>query len=45
VFGNAVLRKIFGQKRDEVKGSWRKLQNEEFCNWYSSPSGGYWQGI
>jgi hypothetical protein len=35
VFENKVLRKIFGQKRDEVTGGWRKLQNEEFSNIYS----------
>jgi hypothetical protein len=33
-----VLRKIFGPKRDEVTGSWRKLHNEELHNLYSSPS-------
>jgi hypothetical protein len=27
VFGNRVLRRIFGPKRDEVKGEWRKLHN------------------
>ena len=30
VFGNTVLRRIFGPKRDEVTGKWRKLHNEEF---------------
>jgi hypothetical protein len=29
VFGNMVLRRIFGPKRDEVTGGWRKLHNEE----------------
>jgi hypothetical protein len=29
VFENKVLRRIFGPKRDEVTGEWRKLQNEE----------------
>jgi hypothetical protein len=33
-----VLRRIFGPKRDEVKGRWRKLHNEELHNLYSSPS-------
>jgi hypothetical protein len=33
-----VLRRIFGPKRDEVTGSWRKLHNEELHNVYSSPS-------
>jgi hypothetical protein len=32
------LRRIFGPKRDEVTGGWRKLHNEEFHNLYSSPS-------
>jgi hypothetical protein len=30
VFQNRVLRKIFGPKRDEVTGEWRKLHVEEF---------------
>jgi hypothetical protein len=38
VFGNRVLRRIFGPKRDEVTGGWRKLHNEELHNLYSSPS-------
>jgi hypothetical protein len=38
VFENRVLRKIFGQKRDEVTGEWRKLHNEELRDLYSSPS-------
>jgi hypothetical protein len=33
-----MLRRIFGPKRDEVKGGWRKLHNEELHNLYSSPS-------
>jgi hypothetical protein len=33
-----MLRRIFGPKRDEVTGGWRKLHNEELRNWYSSPS-------
>jgi hypothetical protein len=32
VFENRVLRRIFGPKRDEVKGEWRKLHNEELHN-------------
>jgi hypothetical protein len=36
VFENRVLRKIFGLKRDEVTGEWRKLHNEELHNLYSS---------
>jgi hypothetical protein len=35
---NRVLRKIFGAKRDEVTGGWRKLHNGEFYNLYSSPN-------
>jgi hypothetical protein len=38
VFENTVLRRIFGPKRDEVTGGWRKLHNEELYNMYSSPS-------
>jgi hypothetical protein len=38
VFENRVLRRIFGPKRDEVTGGWRKLYNEELHNFYSSPS-------
>jgi hypothetical protein len=37
VFGNRVLRRIFGPKRDEVTGEWRKLHNGELLNLYSSP--------
>jgi hypothetical protein len=37
VFENRVLRKIFGPKRDEVTGEWRKLHNGELHNLYSSP--------
>jgi hypothetical protein len=33
-----VLRRIFGQKRDEMTGDWRKLHNEELHNLYSSPN-------
>jgi hypothetical protein len=38
VFENRVLRRIFGRKRDEVTGEWRKLHNEELHNLYSSPN-------
>jgi hypothetical protein len=38
VFENRVLRKVFGPKRDEVMGEWRKLHNEELCDLYTSPS-------
>jgi hypothetical protein len=37
VFGNRVLRRIFGPKREE-DGSWRKLHNYEFHSLYSSPN-------
>jgi hypothetical protein len=38
VFENRVQRRIFGPKRDEVTGEWRKLHNEELRDLYSSPS-------
>jgi hypothetical protein len=38
VFVNRVLRRIFGPKRDEVKGEWRKSHNKELHDFYSSPS-------
>jgi hypothetical protein len=38
VFENRVLRRIFGPKRDEATGEWRKLHNEELRDLYSSPS-------
>jgi hypothetical protein len=38
VFENRVLRTIFGPKRDEVTGDWRKLHNGELHNLYSSPN-------
>jgi hypothetical protein len=37
VFENRVLRRIFGPKRDEVTGKWRKLHNEELRDLYPSP--------
>jgi len=37
VFENRVLRRIFGPRRDELTGEWRKLHNEEFNDLYSSP--------
>jgi hypothetical protein len=33
-----VLKRIFGSKRVEITGGWRKLHNEELHNFYSSPS-------
>jgi hypothetical protein len=38
VFENRVLKRIFGPKKDEVTGGWRKLHNEELHSVYSSPS-------
>jgi hypothetical protein len=38
VFENRVLRRIFGPKRDEVTGEWRRLHNEELNYLYSSPN-------
>jgi hypothetical protein len=38
VFKNRVLKRIFGMKRDKVMGWWRKLHNEELCDFDSSPS-------
>jgi hypothetical protein len=38
VFENRVLRRIFGSKRDEATGEWRRLHNEELNDLYSSPN-------
>jgi hypothetical protein len=38
VFENGALRRIFGAKRDEVTGEWRKLHSEELHILYSSPN-------
>jgi hypothetical protein len=38
VFENRVLRRIYGPKRDEMIGDWRKQQTEELHNLYSSPN-------
>jgi hypothetical protein len=38
VIENRVLGRIFGPKRDEVTGGWRKLHSEELCNFCSSPT-------
>jgi hypothetical protein len=37
-FENRVVRRIFGSKREEVTGEWRKLHNDELRDLYSSPS-------
>jgi len=36
MFGNRVLRKIFGANRDEIAREWRKVHNEELNDLYSS---------
>ena len=38
MFENMVLRRIFGPRRDEVTGEWRRLHNEELNDMYSSPN-------
>jgi len=38
VFENRVLRRIFGPRREEVTGKWRRLHNEELNDLYSSPN-------
>jgi hypothetical protein len=38
VFQNRVPRRIFGPKRDEATGEWRRLHNEELNDLYSSPN-------
>jgi hypothetical protein len=38
VFENRVLRRIFGPKREEVAGGWRRLHNEELHNLYTLPN-------
>jgi hypothetical protein len=38
VFKNRVLRMLFGPKRNEITGEWRKLHNEELNDLYSSPN-------
>jgi hypothetical protein len=37
VFGNRVLRRLFGPEREEVGGACRRLHNEELHNLYTSP--------
>jgi len=38
MFENMVLRRIFGPRRDEATGEWRRLHNEELNDFYSSPN-------
>ena len=38
MFENRVSRRVFGPKRDEVTGEWRKLHNEELNDLYSLPN-------
>ena len=38
VFENMVLRRIFGPRRAEVTGEWKRLHNEELNDLYSSPN-------
>ena len=37
-FENRVLRRIFGPRRDEITGEWRRLHNEELNDFYTSPN-------
>ena len=38
VYENMVLRRIFGPRRDEITGEWRRMHNEELNGLYSSPN-------
>ena len=38
MFENRVLRRVFGHKRNEVTGEWRKLRNEELSDLYTLPN-------
>jgi len=38
IFEDRVLKRIFGPKKEEVSGCWRRLHNEELHNLYNSPN-------
>jgi len=38
VFENMTLRRIFGPRRDEITGEWKRMHNEELNDLYSSPN-------
>jgi hypothetical protein len=38
VFENRAIRRIFGPKREEVVGDWKRLHNEEVCNKHAAPN-------
>jgi hypothetical protein len=38
VFENRELKRIFGPKKEEVRGEWRKLHNVDLHNFYTSPN-------
>ena len=38
MFENKTLCKIFGSKRDEIRGKWRRLHTEKLCDQYSAPN-------
>jgi hypothetical protein len=39
LFENRVLKKVFGPKKEEVAGGWRKIHHEKLRNLYTSPNG------
>jgi len=38
VYKRRMVMKIFGPNREDVRGGWKKLHNEEFNDWYCSPN-------